>query len=47
VHDRDEIRHVEYIGAEESPSEVGSEGADPAGTRRERRDDRGPHALGL
>ena len=47
VHDCDEIRYLERIRAEESASQVGSKRTDPAGARRERGDDRGPHALGV
>ena len=46
VHDRDEIRDLDRLRREERASQVGSERTDPAGTRRERGDDRGPHALG-
>ena len=47
VYDRDEIRRLECVRAEESAPEVGGKRADPAGARRERGDDRGPHALDL
>ena len=45
VHDRDEIRDLDRVRAEERASQVGRERTDPAGARRERGDDRGPHVL--
>jgi hypothetical protein len=45
VHDRDEIGDRYRPRSDQRRSQVGREGADPAGTRRVGGDDRRPHAL--